>query len=1518
MSEHMDAPDYSVGDSVAGPQTTGLQTADPQAPGPQAPDSQGRAPSAAPSAAPNAADEELTRRGMEFLQYLSSVARNLQGKIVRDVHSPDAQGLLPIDASWNNPYVRIGPTDADDAWLVVQKVARPVPPALPDELAGLVDEGSLTADSPAPRLSDIAVAQLLDDSLEQAEQQLELWTESTWKPWRQQSHPAIQAYKLYTDLYAMRLAMEGNEETKEIVWGNAFFHYDAPDGEHVDYPLVTTTMSIDMSRKDGSIRVEADGSPELSFAPLENLGIPGMNDLVGLQRAYASAQNPAQEDDDATAIPVWDDGLRQKFEERIVAPLGLDAKAQKRFDSRGIAAHPVVSDETMLFIRPIPRLEEQFYDNLSDLIDEGGIFPAALDSTVVNQDTVASSSQYGRYRDAISAQTIGDGKLRVLMPLPSNDEQQRIAEQLEKSIGVAVQGPPGTGKTHTIANLVSHLLAQGKRVLVTAEKEQALTVLQEKIPESIRDLTISVGTSVESMAKLSESVQHMQDTISDIDVEGEKQRITALEQQLDSLESDMRLTEARLDQALMSETREFTIPDATGDKSRPAGQVAKWIRANAGIDVIADAVQPDVRFPLTAEDYAHFVALCQSITPQEAAESLFDTAVAQQLPDAASIDSAFRELDAIGAKIGALQSSGLRVDALETLPEGGLESLVQTVEDGAARVGAIETRPDDAALYNALFASGRYTADNVAWLRAQNRELWNKAAVARQHEDHLLGHAVVVPAGPKESQLQLLSEWSTRMKPGGKLGMFAPKELKDFAGAVRVDGFAVVNAEQLGLVRDQIIVNDEWTFIVRMEQQVYGRFGFDAGVSAGRPDFATIANFAQRIEDMCGWGLEGMPALGEMLRTYVAGAGAEPMPDSATLRHIADLLKDFGISQRAGQLEAWLTSIMGVLDAAAAAQPAVTLWNDFRTALATRDAAAWAAACQRMGELARVREDCIRREALGERIASAGAPMWRDAMERGEASALLAPADAPVAWRVAQARTWLGSLYQGPSVESLMEDMSRKEAERKDVTLRLIHSLAYTHLKENRPDSARRHLADWLEAIKKIGKGTGKKAPRYIATARAMLPQAMGAVPVWIMPLHRVFQNFVPGQSEPFDVVIVDESSQCDLLSVGVLALARQAVIVGDDKQTSPNRVGIDESMFGELQNRYIGDFGDRALYGPNESLYSLATRAFGSVIQLREHYRCVPEIIEYSNRFYDGNIQPLRERTHPQIGDPLHAVYCEDCVSRKAGNFRVNEGEARRIVDTLVECLQKPEYADLSFGIVTFMSGDQKKIIQNELLERVSVQDIEKHRIRVGYPPDFQGDERDVVFISMVTHISASTEGARVYAATSTMYQQWANVAVSRARDQLWVFYSMDYRALNPNDVRRGIIEYVAGYREETRAEDKFALVESDFERDVLRDILRHGYDVQPQYQVGRYRIDFVVTLAPGYRLAIECDGDSYHGLDRQDSDLRRQRVLERQGWNFWRIRASEYYLDPGASMMPLWSRLEDLRQRAEDSRGA
>jgi hypothetical protein len=60
--------------------------------------------------------------------------------------------------------------------------------------------------------------------------------------------------------------------------------------------------------------------------------------------------------------------------------------------------------------------------------------------------------------------------------------------------------------------------------------------------------------------------------------------------------------------------------------------------------------------------------------------------------------------------------------------------------------------------------------------------------------------------------------------------------------------------------------------------------------------------------------------------------------------------------------------------------------------------------------------------------------------------------------------------------------------------------------------------------------------------------------------------------------------------------------------------------------------------------------------------------------------------------------------------------------------------------------------------------------------------------------------------------------------------------------------------------------------------------------------------------RLAVECDGDKWHGPERYEHDMARQRDLERAGWQFVRIRGGDFYRDPGKAMEPVWLELNRL----------
>lgn len=108
-----------------------------------------------------------------------------------------------------------------------------------------------------------------------------------------------------------------------------------------------------------------------------------------------------------------------------------------------------------------------------------------------------------------------------LFPGKTNERQRSVLRRLEHDTGVVVQGPPGTGKTHTIANLVSALLAQGQRVLVTSARDQALTVLRDKLPPAVRDLCVLLLSSArqDGADELERTINSLTDQVATSDPE---------------------------------------------------------------------------------------------------------------------------------------------------------------------------------------------------------------------------------------------------------------------------------------------------------------------------------------------------------------------------------------------------------------------------------------------------------------------------------------------------------------------------------------------------------------------------------------------------------------------------------------------------------------------------------------------------------------------------------------------------------------------------------------------------------------------------------------------------------------------------------------------------------------------------------------------------------------------------------------------------------------------------------------
>lgn len=114
-------------------------------------------------------------------------------------------------------------------------------------------------------------------------------------------------------------------------------------------------------------------------------------------------------------------------------------------------------------------------------------------------------------------------------------------------------------------------------------------------------------------------------------------------------------------------------------------------------------------------------------------------------------------------------------------------------------------------------------------------------------------------------------------------------------------------------------------------------------------------------------------------------------------------------------------------------------------------------------------------------------------------------------------------------------------------------------------------LANFTQAIRRLGRGTGKEAPRWRAEIRRAALEAAPAAPVWIMPEHEVCEQ-LPKEVGDFDLVVLDEASQSDITALAALARGKQLLIVGDEEQVSPTAIGVTGEKVAELRTRFLAD----------------------------------------------------------------------------------------------------------------------------------------------------------------------------------------------------------------------------------------------------------------------------------------------------------------------------------------------------------
>lgn len=1459
-------------------------------------------------------DAVALRESKNLVDFLATLTDASTKNPVRDItaRSPKAP----------NPLIWLGdlPPDVDLATdephlLELDPPRRPARPAVPDELAGWLETEHIEdVDGDGPELQDPTENPDHDEIPASIRRAHRKYLEK-WQIWAADERTSRQRSHLYDQLERVAKTLESNDDEYELVLAVGLVTWSTPDRQKLRRHLLTEPVRPTLDRGTARITISTGFGENRRLEERELLeGRPE----YAAERARAS-KSPLLD----TETPLLSDQLLDEL--RTWLGNAMKTPVQHHEDWQPPPTEPTelltLTRAPALLLRPRGKDKEaEAYRAISTELQNGTEVPGALAPLVVEVET-EQRDRWLREQGASRGDVLGTDPL---FPLSANDTQARVLDMLRTETRVVVQGPPGTGKTHTIANLISALLARGQRVLVTSQKDQALRVLREKIPDELRQLCVLLaGGSKDASVELQRSLDALSETVAETDVTSLARTAENLAAERDALN--------RRSAELNNEIRELrsveqtkhppVVPDYrtdcyVGTLSSIVDEVQRGSHRHSWMPPVPNQT-PGVP-PLRPDEFLELHRLSSQDTPERRARAEQWIPEAGNLPSPADLaklvhaeQEAAREAD---------QAAEPRAQAIAHLGHEDLADLAHLAEE------------TEQALHECQLES---TAAIPEWvmravhdrLAGRNTGLWSHLVeLAGEAErlqaalrDHGLRRHVDPPTitadnlGTAKGWLNTGNALLAHFRNGGKLRGIMPKQVQKDAqpllDAVQVDGTQPDTADKLQAALDRLGAE---VAVVQLAEK-----WSDAGVDI---PFGNVTQTLSTLHDNEVWlaRVSAVVAARDQLAAKLTAARIRL--DLSTVDALTSTARAVPAARRHADAEharKRVDQLYQELAAAAESDNACPEVANLLSPVHARDPERYGEVLasletvrehkryeHRRAQLARTLHQVHPR--LLETLHQADGPEWEQR--------LTAIADA---WAWSKAAQFVQTQRTASRERDLAQEFDQVEDKIARVTAQLAAAYAMRECLQRMSDEHVSALRTYKQHMGKVGAGTGKRAREFLRAAKDAMRKAKHAVPAWVVPLPNLLDT-ISAERNSFDVIIVDEASQVGLEQLYLLWMAPRIIVVGDDKQCTPQegRLGKQDEVFSRMGEYLSGiDRDIRDNLTGKSNLYDLLSARSGkdSVIRLREHFRCMPEIIHWSSTQFYGNgngkpgLVPLRQIEADRL-EPLRVTTLRDGYTEGRTDKR-NLPEAKRIVETLLDCLKDPNYEGKTFGVVVLQGTQQVKLIETEINGVISPETRQERRIRVGNAANFQGDERDVVLLSMVV-------AERPTAIRAEPYRQAYNVASSRAKDQLWLFTSVTPDQL-PDDLRSSLLTYMQNPPSQYGESPELDQVpdeqlrepfDSLFEQQVFREIKKRGYHVVPQFELGSRTLDLVVVGERG-RIAVECDGHRFHASpEQQISDARRDRELRRMRWETVRVRESEFHFDHDREMNRLWQRFDEL----------
>lgn len=1300
---------------------------------------------------------------------------------------------------------------------------------------------------------------------------------------------------LYEMFFELNRRKTDFEEKIEIILAKGLFIYKNDDQSLIRRHIFEVPLSIEINQKSNIIYLKIDSeikaNIEFNFLFGKDFNI---RDRALVEKVKADFEEQYLINDKMDFNSLYEEYLNSvsfKFE-----------YSENDLSSIEIGKSYIINKDTIIIRKKQPTIWMDDLNNVVRKINENTFNPENIMPYLILEEDEQKIGQLLNSGEENNSQ--------VLFPLPSNEEQYKVVRQTNNSNLVLVQGPPGTGKSHTIANLISNYVAYGKKILITSEKYKALEVIKEKLPAEIRDLSMTLFTDTQNNNELSNSIQIVLDKYKDKEYLFEYQsKITDLENKLFEIKNLKEINRNNIMKILLNNSYDYknevlSLVNVNLNSYRLV-DIAKFLNDNNRYNYIKD-INDYRNIMFNGEVLLEINPIAKSLNEFKSLIIGRETELSKNIDWEGyrlSIEN-FNKIEQ-NNNISNLVQEGIDD---KNLKQHDINSLSEKLKD------IIELE---------RFYSKNYIIENSTYMPRMSKlqniidKCKNAKQFFEQSETELMGNYIEIGQIDRNSLYQSLAKIHDEVLRNGKIGvlkkMMLQKELVDlsnvFVNNIKLDENAPEQSLRLAISKVNYELN-----VLNVKNDIFTTLGpselwgivneseFSKSIDNLVNILSTFVNYQKNVADLK-VALNEIFRANEVVLNYIRNDEFIKINEKVNeaINYLGYLTHKNNYDNKLKDLEVLSAKNQYVFD-------------NIILAMKNMDIEAFNLEKNKIERLYEIDEkyELLKNKYSNE---TKNYPKFIEKF---------------ISLDDDERRNIIDNFYnvlgyyklnmflnhhesEDQKFGDLLDQKEELQLQEEDIIVKLIEKKSWYNQINSMNDTICKSLAQWLSLKTKLGKGTGKRANIIRREMQEQMKIAKDAIPIWIMPLDKVIEQYPYSNKPQFDVIIMDESSQSSIISLTALLRGKKTIIVGDDKQISPISVGISVDNLKILQDKYLANTNLGVGFDMDMSIYDLAQNVCGSKkVVLKEHFRCLPEIIEFSGKYFYGNqINCLKVRGKENtIKNPIEIYYLEDGKILVSGtNNILNKYEVDKIVEILKNIENDETYLNKSIGVIVLQNSiAQIKALNNAIWKNFDSDFINSRRIKIGNSYEFQGDERDVIILSMVISKKQEDGESRIVKALTTKeFERSFNVAASRAREQVILVHSISPMELSEECLRHKLITYYNSYENDSKIKSEMRF-DTDFEREIYKELIDKNINITSHFKIGKYELDFVVNDEKGKKIAIECDGDSLKTKEEFEDDIIEHDVLARCGWKFIRVRASQYYLDKEKTVLNLVDKINKI----------